>query len=886
MAQIRVSFSTALFGLSFVVCLLVALLFVDRSRQEADENASAQAKSATTVAPVTRESALLGSPVGASTALEHPASQTINVAPAEPPKLVLSGATATTAATPQTIAASPAVAAGAELPIDPRMAMPAPTAAVQTPALTAAQAAALSPQALARQMQGRVVVPGSLAGAAPEMAVPAGMPYNRTAAATPAPRYNAAVPTKTPLPIVTNMGGVAGAMKQMPFGNAYSAAGGISSRPSDQNSPFGQAGVISTQRLRSALAANADLDPSTLLPNDPVASATPAGPMTNAPDGWKQTQQNASALSATPTPNTTIMLKGGQLQSPPQAAASAAMPALAMQAQAPPPAAGTAGMLPPPPHGVDPLAGVMTNDPAVPSPTPNYENGVGSGPAQPAGIGKWNLPPPPSLPGAAVRSGQPKSASPDPAKLTLLPIDDTPAKPLTKDVPKSGVGASTPPAGVGDLPMDIAAKAGMLDAAVAAKVNDRTLSGADAARRADALAALDGRTLDPDGKRMMTRNAAENWAEIVSVAEEAKRQGVTVTQDEVKSILAKNPALKTDEWQTAMKKAGFTDNEIEADARDIALGEKMVQTALAKSYDETKMRAIYDKDPATFTPARKFHVQEIFKARPADAAAAKNIENELAKLQRQAASGTDFGFLAMQSSDAPTKSKGGDLGWLDDKSNITEQMAQALLPLKSGQVTNVVTDARGYHIYKLVELQEPKPGYEGARDLVERGLHNIIYQSAVETAQANQNIELGHQKSKRAIADNSDGKSNGKASVTKGGQSINDIFLESKRSRSSRSENGRARVRSRKDQQDDSEVASNSSRGSDSTAVSPQPPTSSSSDNNKQADAPPGFGGSDANPTLPATPNPATASATGSRPKNVFSNILSKFHRPGSNEQQ
>src|SRR4051794_39969426 len=46
MAKIRVSFSTALFALSFLICLGVALLFVDHSRRDGDDSDVAAARKA------------------------------------------------------------------------------------------------------------------------------------------------------------------------------------------------------------------------------------------------------------------------------------------------------------------------------------------------------------------------------------------------------------------------------------------------------------------------------------------------------------------------------------------------------------------------------------------------------------------------------------------------------------------------------------------------------------------------------------------------------------------------------------------------------------------------------------------------------------------------
>ncbi|MGI8905406.1 MAG: peptidylprolyl isomerase [Candidatus Sumerlaeaceae bacterium] len=864
MAQIRVSFSTALFGLSFVICLLVALLFVDRSRQEADETAAHEAKAVAPASTLTNEKELIERSAASSAPLEQPGLGSATNS-GEGPRLVLS-----TNAVPAPGVASSTTAA--ELPIDPRMSAPR-----GTPALTAAQRATLSPEALAKQLQGRTMVPAAIAQSAPPMAVPDGVAYSAPVA-TPRPTARPST-ARAALPIVTNTSGVTDAMKQLGPGSAFGTQSGLTVNAKDPLMPFSQPGVVSTDRLRSALAGNAGLDPSTLLPVESPDSASAPAAISNAGSGWQATQQTAPvAQAATPTPNTSIVVRGADRRGANAAESAAGGAGASLISNA----------LPPAPTGVDPVSGVVTNQPAVASPTPNYANGFGTNPVAATGTDKWNLPPAPSLPAAAIRPEESKRAIADPSKTTLLPIDGPISNPSAADGANSATSMNVPSAGLTDLPMDVAAKAGLLDSVPAAKVNDRSLSGADAARRAEALAAMDGRTLDADAKRMMTRTAAEIWTDMVSLAEEAKRQGLSVSEDEIAPLLAKNKSLQVQEWQSALKKAGCTEAEVAADLRDLAMGEKLVQTILTKNYPEAKLRELYEKDPQQFKPARKLHVQEIFKSRPKDPAAATAVERELEKLQRQAASGMDFGLLAMQSSEAPSKAKGGDLGWLDDKSNIPEQMAQALLTLKSGQASSVIPDARGYHIYKLVEVQEPKAGFEGARERVEQGLHNLLYRSAVASAEAHNKIELSHQKKgRRAVASRGTGKSDEALAEVFGG-SRTEAARQSKSENGDRvveSDNGRVRVRGKKSKSVDVLTASSRGKSADAEVPNAAEPAPAMTHVNLGG-TPAGFGGPDANATIPSTPHPATASAGSEKPRGPFSTLFSKFHLRGSSAQQ
>ena len=286
---------------------------------------------------------------------------------------------------------------------------------------------------------------------------------------------------------------------------------------------------------------------------------------------------------------------------------------------------------------------------------------------------------------------------------------------------------------------------------------------------------------------------------------------------------------------------------------------------------------------------------EIYKRRPEDPAQIKSLEKDLQGLQRQAAGGADFGLLASQASEGPSRAKGGDLGWLDSVSDLNEPMAKALGDLKPGQVSNVVPAPDGFRIYKLVEVKEPQSGFEGARELVESSVMEQFRTAAFAEAEKSCDISLPHGKKSRTVAS--------PVRPTRANRSEDDVRrVQADSSRSTGASNGGNRITVRKSGQNGALGKSNM------LSAAKEPPAGSMAviDMNSMrpvgrqspgdittqatgstADSvvagPAGFGGSGFRPTSQATNGQMVASQeSASKSRNPISNFISGFRKPAT----
>lgn len=97
-----------------------------------------------------------------------------------------------------------------------------------------------------------------------------------------------------------------------------------------------------------------------------------------------------------------------------------------------------------------------------------------------------------------------------------------------------------------------------------------------------------------------------------------------------------------------------------------------------------------------------------------DATAVEKLKQQAAQLRQQIEDGKlKFEDAATQHSSAPSKTKGGDLGWLPRHGSLPEPLAAAAFALEAGQVSQPVVTRFGVH---LVQVADVKPGTKTWRD--------------------------------------------------------------------------------------------------------------------------------------------------------------------------
>lgn len=193
--------------------------------------------------------------------------------------------------------------------------------------------------------------------------------------------------------------------------------------------------------------------------------------------------------------------------------------------------------------------------------------------------------------------------------------------------------------------------------------------------------------------------------------QDAKSQGITVTDDEVKAQLeGLRKRFPTEEaYKQALASEGVSEEELVAEGRQAMAVQKLVDTkvmAAVKVTDEAA-KAFYDENQARMKQPERARLRHILVrvdqgATAEDKQKAKaEAEDVLARVKK----GEDFAALAKAHSDDPgSKEKGGDLDWIA-RGQTVEPFEQAAFALKPNETSGVVETQFGYHVIQLLEHQ-------------------------------------------------------------------------------------------------------------------------------------------------------------------------------------
>lgn len=147
-------------------------------------------------------------------------------------------------------------------------------------------------------------------------------------------------------------------------------------------------------------------------------------------------------------------------------------------------------------------------------------------------------------------------------------------------------------------------------------------------------------------------------------------------------------------------------DEIEAATAGILARHLRSWAASPDALSEQAVRAYFDQHPDEFRTKRRVKVRHIVVlTRP-----------EAEKVLAELATGVPFDALAAQySTEAGSKDKGGELGWVP-RGLMVKPFEDAAFALTAGQTSGIVQTRFGFHVIRVDEVDEPRmPEFESVR---------------------------------------------------------------------------------------------------------------------------------------------------------------------------
>ena len=216
--------------------------------------------------------------------------------------------------------------------------------------------------------------------------------------------------------------------------------------------------------------------------------------------------------------------------------------------------------------------------------------------------------------------------------------------------------------------------------------------------------------------------------------------GVTITDDMLRSyvddIKRQNNFASDADFERALKGSlgiGLQAYMIRA-RQDIQKQEILRREVYSKiAIEDQELRAYYEEHRAEFMVPGRFRIRELVLPRGVTAEEQAESRDRLALIQAELKKGTEFASLVEQYSTAPSRSTGGDLGWLAT-GVLRADLETAVRELKPGQVSAPLESDKDIHLVQLVEsdLNKVKPFAE-VRAAIREKLQEPRAQSAIES---------------------------------------------------------------------------------------------------------------------------------------------------------
>lgn len=216
-----------------------------------------------------------------------------------------------------------------------------------------------------------------------------------------------------------------------------------------------------------------------------------------------------------------------------------------------------------------------------------------------------------------------------------------------------------------------------------------------------------GGAMTPETEIQMRAAAFEMALNDTLRVQQAKQLGVTASDREVR---AEQKKLVDQVLANQLKGASAEEKrQFEAQARQVWFPLPLVRNQVISQGLEKKIRAETKPTEAdlmkSFQEYKARHILVKSDTR-SDEEAKRRAQDALDKVN----SGVGFADLARKYSEDPgSKDKGGDLGWVSQKTGFVPEFKAALIKLGKGQVSPLVKTSFGYHIIKVDDTRSTLP---------------------------------------------------------------------------------------------------------------------------------------------------------------------------------
>ncbi len=213
-------------------------------------------------------------------------------------------------------------------------------------------------------------------------------------------------------------------------------------------------------------------------------------------------------------------------------------------------------------------------------------------------------------------------------------------------------------------------------------------------------------TVTPEKLKEVEKDALKELEKKHLLLQYAKEKGYKIPDSVVKREEKKiREAFGSKEnFESGLKRANLTYETFKRELRNDLLMQKLYDKEIRSDLSEDDLKKYYKENRYKFKRPEKIKVRIIYvRNDPTDPKgrekALKRAEEALKKIKE----GEDFADIASKYSNAMSRIKGGDMGFVH-KGMLDEPIEKAAFTLKKGEVSEVVETPKGFYIVKLEDI--------------------------------------------------------------------------------------------------------------------------------------------------------------------------------------
>ncbi len=223
---------------------------------------------------------------------------------------------------------------------------------------------------------------------------------------------------------------------------------------------------------------------------------------------------------------------------------------------------------------------------------------------------------------------------------------------------------------------------------------------------------------------MLKQQAVANLVNRILLTQAAESENITVTAEQVDAKYEEIKANFPDEetFVAQLSRGNLTPEEFRVEVeRGIKLEELIgLKTVGVATPTEAEAREFYDANTQRFSTPERIRASHILiKVEESDSAFVREQKKaKIDELHARLVAGEKIATLAMENSDCPSKSKGGDLGFFG-RGQMVKPFDDAAFALEPGEISSVVETMFGYHVIEVTEKEEPSvTSFEDAKESI------------------------------------------------------------------------------------------------------------------------------------------------------------------------